>query len=103
LIKAGSLVAVKILPDGHHSGEYRATLRRGFVVTAAEIAAALGGASREGRDWRCRCPLHSGRSLTLRDGRTALLALSLERGARHGPSMSRAGDAAASALFLARV
>jgi putative DNA primase/helicase len=43
-------------------------------VTAAKIAAALGGAGREGRDWRCRCPLHGGRSLTLRDGRTALLA-----------------------------
>jgi putative DNA primase/helicase len=43
-------------------------------VTAAEIAAALGNARREGHDWRCRCPLHGGCSLTLRDGRTALLA-----------------------------
>jgi putative DNA primase/helicase len=42
-------------------------------VTAGEIAAALGGARREGRDWRCRCPLHGGHSLTLRDGRRGLL------------------------------
>ena len=37
-------------------------------MTAAEIASALGMARREGRDWRCRCPLHGGRSLVLRDG-----------------------------------
>jgi hypothetical protein len=34
---------------------------------AAEIAAALGG-RREGRQWRCRCPIHGGRSLLVRDG-----------------------------------
>jgi hypothetical protein len=32
------------------------------------VAAALGDARREGRGWRCRCPLHGGRSLSLRDG-----------------------------------
>jgi putative DNA primase/helicase len=37
-------------------------------VTASKIAHSLGDASREGRAWRCRCPLHGGRSLTLRDG-----------------------------------
>jgi hypothetical protein len=37
-------------------------------MTAAEMAAALGDAHREGRAWRCRCPLHGGRSLLLRDG-----------------------------------
>src|SRR5262245_54034219 len=37
-------------------------------MNAADIAVALGDARREGRDWRCRCPLHQGRSLTLRDG-----------------------------------
>ena len=37
-------------------------------MNAALIAAALGDARREGRVWRCRCPLHGGRSLTLRDG-----------------------------------
>ena len=37
-------------------------------MSAAEIAHALGDARREGRGWRCRCPLHQGRSLTLRDG-----------------------------------
>jgi putative DNA primase/helicase len=42
-------------------------------MTAAVIAAALGGARRERRDWRCRCPLHGGCSLSLRDGRNALL------------------------------
>jgi hypothetical protein len=37
-------------------------------MTAAEIAAALGDARREGPTWRCRCPLHGGHSLILRDG-----------------------------------
>ena len=37
-------------------------------MTAAGIAAALGDARREGRAWRCRCPVHGGRSLELRDG-----------------------------------
>ena len=36
-------------------------------MTAAEIAAALNG-KREGHNWRCRCPLHGGRSLLVRDG-----------------------------------
>jgi putative DNA primase/helicase len=42
-------------------------------MTAREIASALGKARREGRDWRCQCPVHSGDSLTLRDGRDTLL------------------------------
>jgi hypothetical protein len=42
-------------------------------MTAREIAAALGNARREGRDWRCQCPVHRGYSLTLRDGRDTLL------------------------------
>ena len=42
-------------------------------MIAAEIAARLGNARREGPDWRCRCPLHGGSSLTLRDGRARLL------------------------------
>ena len=37
-------------------------------MNAADIAAALGHAQHEGRGWRCRCPLHGGRSLVLRDG-----------------------------------
>jgi len=37
-------------------------------VIAAEIATALGDARREGRAWRCRRPIHGGRSLVLRDG-----------------------------------
>jgi hypothetical protein len=37
-------------------------------MNAADIAVALGDPRREGRGWRCRCPLHHGRSLTLRDG-----------------------------------
>jgi putative DNA primase/helicase len=35
-------------------------------MTAATIAAALDG-RREGRDWRCRCPLHGGHSLVISD------------------------------------
>jgi putative DNA primase/helicase len=41
-------------------------------VSAAEIAAALGG-KREGRQWRCRCPAHGGHSLLLADGRNGKL------------------------------
>src|SRR5215831_5443868 len=37
-------------------------------MSAAKIAQLLGNARREGRAWRCCCPLHNGRSLTLRDG-----------------------------------
>jgi putative DNA primase/helicase len=37
-------------------------------MNAAEIARLLGDARREGRAWRCRCPLHDGRSLGVRDG-----------------------------------
>lgn len=45
-------------------------------MTAAGIAAVLGDARREGRSgWRCRCPLHGGRSLVLRDARDGLLLL----------------------------
>jgi hypothetical protein len=43
-------------------------------MNAAQIAAALGG-KREGRDWRCQCPVHGGRSLTLADGRDGTLLL----------------------------
>jgi hypothetical protein len=28
-------------------------------MSAAEIAAALGGARREGKEWRCLCPAHN--------------------------------------------
>lgn len=37
-------------------------------MSAAEIAAVPGGARQGGRAWRCRCPLHGGRSLLLHDG-----------------------------------
>jgi hypothetical protein len=37
-------------------------------MNAADIARALGDARREDPAWRCRCPLHGGRSLVLRDG-----------------------------------
>lgn len=36
-------------------------------MIAAEIARALGGAQRHGQRWRCRCPLHGGRSLELQE------------------------------------
>jgi hypothetical protein len=45
-------------------------------VTAAEkIAAALGGGQREGRGWRCRCPLHAGHSPVICDGRSGRLLI----------------------------
>jgi putative DNA primase/helicase len=37
------------------------------LTMAGEIAAALEG-RREGRQWRCLCPIHGGRSLLVRDG-----------------------------------
>jgi putative DNA primase/helicase len=37
-------------------------------MSALAIAQALGAARKEGRGWRCRCPLHGGVSLALRDG-----------------------------------
>ena len=42
------------------------------MSSAATIAAALNG-KREGRNWRCRCPLHGGRSLIVSDGDRRLL------------------------------
>jgi len=38
-------------------------------MNAAEVAVALGKPRREGRRWRCLCPLHGGHSLTVGDGR----------------------------------
>ena len=37
-------------------------------MNAAAIAAVLGDARREGRAWRCLCPLHGGHSLVIKDG-----------------------------------
>lgn len=42
-------------------------------MNAREIAAALGGATLEARNWRCRCPVHDGVSLCLRDSQDRLL------------------------------
>ena len=42
-------------------------------MNADKIAHALGDARREGRGWRCRCPLHGGRSLVVKDGSEQLL------------------------------
>lgn len=44
-------------------------------MTAAEIAARLGGAHRSGEWWRCRCPVHGSRGATLavRDGERELI------------------------------
>jgi len=44
------------------------------------VAAELGRAKREGRQWRCLCPLHGGRSLLLRDGREGRLLVSCMAG-----------------------
>jgi hypothetical protein len=41
-------------------------------MTAAQIATALGG-RREGREWRCPCPVHGGLNLLLADGRNGRL------------------------------
>jgi putative DNA primase/helicase len=45
-------------------------------MSAAErIAARLGYACREGRGWRCTCPVHGGHSLVVADGREGRLLL----------------------------
>jgi putative DNA primase/helicase len=49
-------------------------------MRTAEIAQALGDACREGSTWRCRCPLHGGRSLTLRDGNGGNVLVTCWRG-----------------------
>ena len=41
--------------------------------SARELAQTLGKARREGRNWRCICPVHGGHSLVLGDGENALL------------------------------
>lgn len=43
-------------------------------MTPVEIAAALDGRE-EGQGWRCRCPVHGGRSLLLADGRAGRLLI----------------------------
>jgi len=52
----------------HLQAQYRDAARE-RPMRAAAIAAALGGARREGRGWRCRCPIHDGVSLVITDGR----------------------------------
>jgi hypothetical protein len=44
-------------------------------MTAADIAAALGEARKEGPNWRCRCPLCGRNTLSLRDNPTGRVAL----------------------------
>ena len=44
-------------------------------MSASDIAQALGRAQREGRNWRCNCPIHGGHSLTLADGRGGRLLI----------------------------
>jgi hypothetical protein len=39
------------------------------AMTATEIAAVLGNATRQGREWRCRCPVHGGTGFSIRDGK----------------------------------
>jgi hypothetical protein len=44
-------------------------------MSARDIALALGDACRVGHDYRCRCPVHHGHSLTLADGRDGKLLI----------------------------
>jgi putative DNA primase/helicase len=48
--------------DSHSTARGRGRSRK------CATAPALGDARREGHAWRCRCPLHGGRSLVIRDG-----------------------------------
>jgi putative DNA primase/helicase len=43
------------------------------MSVARDVAAVLGATRREGRGWRCRCPIHGGHSLVVTDGRDGLL------------------------------
>ena len=52
-------------------------------MNAAEwISAALGGARREGRGWRCRCPFHGGHRRVVGDGREGRLLVKCRGGGR---------------------
>jgi putative DNA primase/helicase len=42
-------------------------------MIARDVAHVLGDAIRDGKGWRCRCPLHTGRSLVIRDGASGRL------------------------------
>ncbi len=44
-------------------------------MNAAAIARALGGAHREGSDWRATCPVHGGKTLIITDGRNGQLVV----------------------------
>jgi hypothetical protein len=75
-------------------------------MSARAIAAALGSARREGRGWRCRCPLHGGVSLALADGADARLLVTCWAGCDRRAVLSelrRLGllDGAAAAPLLA--
>jgi hypothetical protein len=53
-------------------------------MNARDIAAALGHARREGRDWRVDCPVHGGHSLTIADGRDGKLIVKCFGGCEWG-------------------
>lgn len=42
-------------------------------MTAAEVAAVLGDTMKEGREYRCRCPVHGGTAFTIRDGKNGII------------------------------
>jgi putative DNA primase/helicase len=54
-------------------------------MTAAAIAATLGGARQSGLWWRCRCPAHASRgpTLALRDGERGLIVHCFAGCSRH--------------------
>jgi putative DNA primase/helicase len=55
-----------------------------FITKASDIARALGDFRREGKGWRCRCPLHGGCSLVLRDGDAGRLLVTCWGGCDRG-------------------
>jgi putative DNA primase/helicase len=62
------LRSTRIMVEHLAAAHQRCGFNSRCAMTADAIANALGDARREGRGWRCRCPLHGGRSLVLRDG-----------------------------------
>jgi hypothetical protein len=61
-------------------------------MSATAVARALGDARREGGNWRCRCSLHGGCSLVLRDGSGGRLLATCWDGWAIGSPSCRSSD-----------
>jgi putative DNA primase/helicase len=73
-----------MIPRPPSQAEIRAAAKMWGSEGAREIAQQLGHAVRVGHDWRCDCPVHGGRSLTLADGHDGKLLVKCWGGCEWG-------------------